>query len=357
MQLGPAPSAPAPRPARAPMRQLSYLGSRRLLIQAVQPRDLRPGEVRVRVHSVGLCKSDVYGYSGVNDRRDLVLGDGGVLVMGHEASGVVEEGGPGVGWPPVGTGVAVNPIWGCGACDLCRSGNENLCLLRTVLGCTPDAPGAYAETLIVPSSNVVAVSANTSLELAALAEPLTVGAHGVRLAGISSAASVLVIGGGIIGLGAALAARRACAREVLVLEPLPERRELIARLGLAAVAPEAIAERTDFDVALDCVAHPQTFATAVRAVGRGGLVVLVGIFDDRIPLPVSEVVGAETRIFGSYGYSHADFTDVVRWVQSGEVDLWPIIEHRVGFDGVIAAFESYADGSLNAVRTLFQPEL
>jgi threonine dehydrogenase-like Zn-dependent dehydrogenase len=337
------------------MRQLSYMRSGRLVVEDAPVSEVGEGEVRVRVHSVGICKSDVYGYSGLNDRRDAVLTGDEVLVMGHEASGVIAELGPGVSWPPVGTHVAVNPIYGCGHCALCASGNENLCTQRTVLGCAPDAPGAFADTITVPARSVVALSGDTSLELAALVEPLTVGFHAVRLANLMETARVLVIGGGIVGLGAALAARRATLGEIVVVEPLADRRELIARLGLSAAAPEEIDGLGQFDVALECVARPETFAAAIRAVGRRGLVVLVGIFDDFIPLPVSEVVGAETQIMGSYGYSHSDFADVAHWVQRRDIDLGPIIENRVGFDGVIGAFESYADGSLNAIRTLFQP--
>ena len=86
-----------------------------------------------------------------------------------------------------------------------------------------------------------------------------------------------------------------------------------------------------------------------------GRVVLIGIWADQIPLPVSLVVWRETRITGSYGYSHADVVDVAAWVGSGAADLAPLVQHRVGYDGLIDAFGAYADGSLNAVRTLFQP--
>lgn len=89
----------------------------------------------------------------------------------------------------------------------------------------------------------------------------------------------------------------------------------------------------------------------------GGLVVLVGIWQDYIPLPVSTVVWNETRIAGSYGYSHGDFVDVVRWLGRREVDVSVLIEHRVGLDGVIDAFDAYLDGSLDAVRTVVQPAL
>jgi 2-desacetyl-2-hydroxyethyl bacteriochlorophyllide A dehydrogenase len=339
------------------MLQLSYMGGRHLVVEEVTERPLRHGELRVKIHSVGICKSDIYGYSGLNDRRDSAIGPGEVLVMGHEASGTVQEVGPGASGPAAGAEVAVNPIYGCGSCELCDSGSENLCARRTVMGCAPDAPGGYAESIVVPSANVVQLPPGTSLEHGALAEPLSVGAHGVGLAGLNRGTSVLVIGGGIIGIGAALAARRRTEAEVLVLEPQPERRELCRSLGLTAVSPGEGLGSLHVDVALDCVARPETFAAAIEAVPPAGLVVLVGIWEDFIPLPVSVVVWRETRIFGSYGFSRDDFADVVAWIGSGEVDLTPLIEHRVGFGDVIGAFEAYTDGSLNAVRTLMQPAL
>ena len=338
------------------MHQLSYRGGGDLRIDDVPALEPAAGEVRVRVHSVGICMSDVYGVSGLNDRRDVVLGDGDVLVMGHEISGHVEALGPGVTAPPVGTAVAVNPIFGCGSCAACLRGDENLCAGRTVHGCAPAAPGGFADTIILPARNVVPLPPGTTPEVGALVEPLSVGFHGVRLAALGPADDVLVIGGGIIGLGAALAARRQVGDRVLVLEPRAERRALAEGLGLRTGHPDELADADGaFTVALDCVARPETFAGAVRAVPAGGRVVLVGIWADEIPLPVSLVVWRETRITGSYGYSHADVADVAAWVGSGAVDLTPVIQHRVGYDGLIDAFGAYADGSLTAVRTLFQP--
>ena len=340
------------------MRQLSYHGRGNLAVEDADRRPLGDGEVRVGVHSVGICKSDVYGYCGVNDRRDIVLGDGDVLVMGHEVAGHVIELGPGVDGPPLGTAVAVNPIAGCGTCGRCRAGSENLCDDRVVYGCAPQSPGGYAESMVVPARNVYPLGAAMPIELGALVEPFTVGAHGVRLAQLAPGDRALVIGGGIVGLGAALAARRRVGDDVLVLEPLAQRRALCERLGLRAAHPDdVLGSQACFDVALDCVARAETFAGAVGAVEPQGLVVLVGIWTDTIPLPVSTVVWRETRIIGSYGYSHDDFADVVEWTGHGEADLAPLIEGRVGFDGLIGAFDSYADGSLNAMRTLFQPAL
>lgn len=333
------------------MQQLSYRGGGDLAIEPADPAPPAPGLVRVRVHSTGLCTSDVYGYAGVNDRRDVVLGPGDVLVMGHEISGRVEA---------TGQAVAVNPIYGCGACARCAAGDENLCARRTVVGCAPSAPGGYADAVDVPERALHPLPAGVPLEWGALVEPLTVGAHGVRLAGLDPGDRVLVVGGGIIGLGAALAARRVVGDRVVVLEPNPRRRALAARLGLEAAAPGdvlgAAGSEGAFDVALDCVARPETLAGAIRAVPPRGLVVLVGIWADEVPLPVSDVVGRETRIMGSYGYDPADFADVVAWVGRGEADLGVLIEERVGFAGLVGAFEAYKNRTTDAVRTLFQPE-
>jgi L-idonate 5-dehydrogenase len=145
---------------------------------------------------------------------------------------------------------------------------------------------------------------------------------------------------------------------VVVLESLSERRGLCRSLGLTAVAPdEILGGSRQFDTALDCVARPETLAGAIDAVPPRGTVVLVGIWQDQIPLPVSTVVSRETRILGSYGYSRSEFAGVVDWLCRREVDVSVLIEHRIGFDGIIAAFDRYMAGSLTAVRTVLQPAL
>lgn len=338
------------------MLALAYRGQGRLSVEETPALTPGPDEARVRVHAVGLCTSDVYGVSGVNDRRDVVLGPGDTLVMGHEAAGHVAgaPAGTGAGVQP-GAPVVVNPIRGCGACADCAVGAANVCARRRVYGCLPALPGAYADELVVPAANLHPFAGPAPLEWGALVEPIAVGAHGVRLAGVARGDELLVVGGGMIGLGAALSAARRGA-EPLVLEPRPERRALAARLGLRAAAPSAVlGSGARFAAAVDCVARPETLAGAVAAVGRRGTVVLVGIWADEIPLPVSAVVAAETRIVGSYAFTDAEFADVAGWVASGVVDLGPLIEHRTGWDDLVDAFSGYADGSLTAVRTLFRP--
>ncbi len=338
------------------MRALLYHGASRLTVEEVETPRAGPGEVRVQIDSVGLCKSDLYGYSGLNNRRDEVLGPGEALVMGHEAVGFVDELGAGVDGIELGTAVAIDPIEGCGACALCRAGDTNLCESRRVYGCIPAAAGGFAEAMVAPAANVCPLSGERPLEWGSLVEPLTVGEHGVRLSGLGDGSAALIVGGGIIGLGAALGAARRGA-EVTVAEPLSERRGVAEALGLKAVDPdEVLGSPARFDVALDCVARPETIAAGVHATGRKGTVVLVGIWADEVAFPVSRVVENETRVLGSFAYAHEDFVNVAEWIGSTAIDLAPLIQLRVGFDGVIGAFEHYADGSLDAIRTVFKPD-
>ncbi|MDO8187832.1 alcohol dehydrogenase catalytic domain-containing protein [Conexibacter sp. JD483] len=344
------------------MLALVYSGAGALAVETTAAPLPDPGEVRVRVHSCGICMSDVYGVAGVNERRDAVLGAGETLVMGHEVVGVVDDLGAGVAGVARGALVAVDPICGCGRCARCAAGEENACARRTIRGCVPAAPGGYAEALAVPARKLHPLPPGTAPELGALAEPLAVGAHGVALADPPAGGAALVIGGGIVGIGAALAARRrlGAGAEIVVAEPRAHRRALCEQLGLVAATPQqALAHEQRFELVLDCVARPETFAGAVRAARRGGEIVLVGIWQDEIPLPVSEVVARESRIRGSFGYTHADFAGVVAWLGDGggRDELLALVEHRVGFDGLIAALRGHADGSLTAVRTLFHPDL
>jgi len=147
------------------MRQLVFGGPFVLAVEETTPAPLGPGEIRVAVHSVGVCGSDIHGYAGVNSRRSPGM------VMGHEVVGTVCELGPGVDGPALGDAVAVNPIVSCGECELCRAGDENLCERRRIYGCVPGLPGAYADLFAVPAGNAVPFDGPAPLEWGALVEP------------------------------------------------------------------------------------------------------------------------------------------------------------------------------------------
>ena len=168
------------------MRHLVFHGPWKLAVEEAEPPPLPADEVRVAVHSVGVCGSDVHGYAGVNSRRQPGM------VMGHEAVGVVAGVGAAVERLAPGQRVAVDPILSCGSCDLCLSGNDNLCESRRIYGCVPGLAGAYAETFDVKATNCVAFEGPAPTEWGALVEPLSVGARAARVGGIGAGDDVFV---------------------------------------------------------------------------------------------------------------------------------------------------------------------
>ncbi len=330
------------------MRQLKFDGPYELRVEEAEPAPLAPGEARVRLHAVGVCGSDVHGYTGTSDRR--VPG----MVMGHEAAGTVAELGPEVAGLQVGDPVALNPAVTCGECAFCTSGRDNLCEERRLYGCVLALPGAFADSIAVRAENLVVLEGPAPLEWGALVEPFAVGDHGARLLGPAPGA-VVVVGGGPIGLGAALAARRHGAERVVVSEPMAHRRAIAEELGLETTDPTAGRAPGGFAAAIECVAAPATLRAALGAIVPGGTVVLVGLGAPEIPLPVGSVVVGEKSLRGSFNYTRESFADVARWVMSGEVDLSPVIESRVALEGLVEVFAEYGDGSRLDMKTLFAP--
>jgi threonine dehydrogenase-like Zn-dependent dehydrogenase len=328
-------------------RQLVFDGPGKLSVQVTEPPRVRPGEVRVATHSAGICGSDVHGFTGANRRR--VSG----MVMGHEAVGTVVDRAPGVDTPGLGQAVVVNPAVTCGSCEFCLSGQDNRCPERRLHGCVLELPGAFADSFVVSAENTVPFEGPAPLEWGALVEPFAVGYHGVELLEGGLERGVLVLGGGPIGLGAALAARRRGVERVVISEPLEHRRRVAAALGIQCSEPGVQLE--PFDAAVECVAIKATLEAALRLTRPGGQVAFVGMGELEIPLAVEPLVVGERVIRGSFNYTREDFAATAAWVASKQVDLSPVIEARVDLDGLIPAFRAYADGSSQAMKTLFQP--
>ncbi len=219
--------------------------------------DALAGEALVRVEAVGICGSDMHAIHGHDARRPTPI------ILGHEAAGRVLDG------PLAGRRVAVNPLWVPMDCPFAREGRPHLSPRREILS-MPPRPGAFAEWVRAPIENLCVIPEEMPAAHAALAEPIAVAYHaahhGARLLGRPlPGARCLVLGGGAIGLAAALVLRQAGAGEVWLVEPNPARRETARRAGIAlARAPEEGPEAGSADLILDAVGSAAT--RAVRTV-------------------------------------------------------------------------------------------
>ena len=324
------------------MRVLIYDGPHKFHVEERSLPEPGPGEVRIRTAYVGICGSDLHGYTGESGRR--VAG----MVMGHEASGWIESVGPGVELA-ICQAVTFNPAISCDGS--CGHTVENQCTRLRVIGVTPDCPGAFADGVVVPADRIVPID-GLSMEGAAAVEPMAVALQAVRRAGVRPGDSVLVIGGGMIGQCIAHAARLDGAGEITVSEGIESRRTLATEAGFAAVAPDQVGELPPVNRAFDAVGVTATASMAISSLVKGGTACFVGLGSPEVSIPLFDVVVPERTIVGTFCYPDSVFRQTVEHIAAGRLDLGRLLGTVETFDGIAAAFEGLANGQREEVKIM-----
>ena len=324
------------------MKALVYDGVEQLGYREVPDAEPSVGEQLIRVEAVGICGSDMHAYMGHDGRRPAPL------ILGHEAAGTV------VGGTQDGQRVTVNPLVNCGVCAACKSGRENLCPERQIIS-MPPREGAFAQFIAMPDRNLVTVPDNVPLAKAALAEPLAVSWHAARLAleALHPAMErrALVIGGGAIGLAAALALRAMGVQDVTVAEPNDARRAFLAeRCGQNVTAqPQGV-----FPLIIDAVGYGATRATASALAQPGGVIAHVGLGEDTGGLDIRRMTLQEITFIGTYTYTAQDFRDTAQAIFDGTLGPLDWIEERPLSEG-FAAFQDLRAGKVAAPKIVLSP--
>ena len=302
-------------------------------------------EVLIALEFVGICGTDLHGYTGANGRRERGQ------VMGHEAAGrivAVGEGGPvhlSIGMP-----VTFNPLLSCGHCTECIEGNEQRCAQRRVIGVDPRIVSAFAEYISVPASNVHPFPDNLPLSLAALVEPIAVALHAVRRLGSIDSVHILVLGGGPIGQSVVFAARARGAGAVIVSEIDPARRELCASLGATTIDPSVgtVAGQVAAtwgrlaDRAIDAVGIGPTYRDALAATRPGASIAVIGMGAPNFDFEPYPMITAERTMIGTYCYSNRDFGDAVELVTAAPDLAARMVSKEIPFDDAPEAFARLA---------------
>ncbi len=333
------------------------------------PRDMRieempeppppgPGEVQLRVTSVGICGSDLHQWAIGQIGNASAAGP---VVLGHEFAGVVTAVGPGVEGLTIGQRVAADPAIPCWRCEMCRMGHPNLCRRLHFCGLWPD-DGALRERLNHPADACFPLPEALSDDEGAMLEPLGIGIHAMDLAKLRVAHSVAVLGCGGIGLLLIRLARLAGARPIFATDRVPHRLAAARRYGadevfnVTEVDPVAAVLRATggrgVDVALEAAWADETVEQAAEMARMGGRVVLVGIpAEDALHMRASTARRKGLTIVFSRRMKHT-YPRAIALAQAGDVDLRGLVTHRFPLARAADAFrlaETYADGALRVV--------
>jgi threonine dehydrogenase-like Zn-dependent dehydrogenase len=292
--------------------------------------DIGAGEVIVDVHQCGICGSDMHAWHGLDDRRIPPL------ILGHEAVGRARTG------RFAGQRVVINPLMSCDNCNFCRTGAEHLCASRELVGMR--VAGAFAEQVIVKEDNLTVISDNLSDSNAALAEPLACAVNAAQLAIAhipDSTANVHVLGGGAIGLLAAMVFSAKGYSNIHIAETNALRRNILTKIGNFNVY-DPLAQRSDdgqIDIVLDAVGSGRSRAAASAMVRPGGVISHIGLQDNEAGLDTRRITLQQIHFTGSYCYSRNDFADAVQLLEDGFITGSGWVEVR----GLEAGAQSFVD--------------
>lgn len=304
---------------------------------AIEERPLKkvgPKDAIVKIAYCGICGSDVHGWS-----ANGAVYEFGTL-MGHEATGVVEEVGSKVTKLKVGDRVAINGFTPCRECVACRNGLENACvnnMIRTI-GQTSKLDGAFADYIWLPDVEITTTKMpdGLSMEEGAFTEPAATVVHAIRISPFKPGDTAAVVGAGPIGLLAASALKASGASRVIMSQSPGPRADLALKFGSdALVNPrddknpvgEQIRAITDggVDVVIECAGSPPAFQQSIDMTRPGGQAILVGVNERETPVIPTTLMFGEISVRGSLAWNHKDFAVATQFMASGQVDVKPLI--------------------------------
>lgn len=334
------------------MRAIVAHAAKDLRVEEAPAPPLAPHDIRVRIGFGGICGSDLHYYRhggfGVVRLREP-------MILGHEVAGVVEAVGTETRRVKVGDRIAVNPSVPCNHCRYCLEGLQNQCLDMRFYGSAmrfPHVQGAFREALVCRESQGYPIADRTTLQEAAMAEPLAVALHATRRAGSLMGKRVLVSGSGPIGALTAIAARRGGAAEIVVTDIADGALSFASRVGADRVInvaqnPEALAafaaDKGYFDALFEASGAEAALRSGIDVVRPRGVIVQLGLGGD-MTIPINFITAKELEIRGTFRF-HEEFALAVEFIDKGLIDVKPLITATKPIEKARDAFELAGDRS------------
>lgn len=313
-----------------------------------------PGDLLVRIEACGICGTDRHLFHGEFPSRPP-------LTLGHEFAGIIEATGPDVtGFRP-GMRVTGDPNIACGLCDQCHSDRVNLCRNLRAIGISRD--GGFADYVIVPQKQAFELPLELDPLHGAFCEPLACCLHGVDLANIKTGASVIVLGGGVIGLLTVQLARLAGATRILLVTRNAEKRALAEKLSATASFDPSQADVIGgiagdrgllpggADVVFECAGVPDTMMQAPKLAKSGGTAVILGVMPQgaKIEIEPFDLLFREVSLIGSFinPFTHRRAADLIA---SGAIKVEPLISRRITLEQALETITNPApNGEIRAL--------
>ncbi|HVW01579.1 MAG TPA: zinc-binding alcohol dehydrogenase family protein [Planctomycetaceae bacterium] len=313
-----------------------------------------PGEALVRVHTVGVCGTDISGFLGKMPFFSYPR------IPGHELGVEVVAVGEGVANVKPGDRCSVEPYINCQQCYACRKGKTNCCEKHQTLGVHCD--GGLRPQFLVPARKLH-VSTKLAFEQLALVETLAIGCHAVDRAALQADESCLIIGAGPIGLSTLEFAKLTGAK-IIMLDMNEQRLEFcrktmgVSHTLLVNDQMEAkLKEMTDGhgpDVVIDATGSVQSMSNSFGLIAHGGRLVFVGITTEEVKFRHPVFHRPEGTLLCSRNALSRDFSRIINLIEAGQINTDPWITHRTAFEDVIDVFPSYTRPETGVIKAIIE---
>jgi len=344
------------------MKALVYQEPWNMSMQDLPRPVLQPGEVLIKMESVGICGSDVHGFTGESGRRAPGM------VMGHEVVGRIVETAPDVTTPKIGQRVTVFNVLSEHA-PTEEEGDPSF-LNKRVVGVNLGTRGAMAEYLAIPSANAIPASEEIAAEVSVLAEPVAVALHGFhRLAEKSiKPHKIVIIGSGTIGLCCLLVAKSLGFQDVTVIDLISDKLQRAKNFGGNTLLIEMNSTPDDVagqikeklsvypDLVVDAVGVKASFDQAFQMVNEKGSLLLIGNLAKSVELPLQDLVSKEISLIGTYGFDLKAFQEGVKILPELQDQLQTFIEGHCTLEETPEVMTALAKGERKALKIVIDFE-
>lgn len=337
------------------MKAVKIVAPQQIGVAEIEKPTLKAGEVLVKIKYVGFCGSDLNTYLGRNPMVKMPV------VPGHEVGAVIEEVGSDV--PSnlkKGMVVTLNPYTNCGHCSSCHNGRYNACEHNETLGV--QRQGVMCEYAALPWQKIIPAG-DIPVRSCAIIEPMSVGFHAVSRAAVTDNEYVMVIGCGMVGLGAVV---RASLRGAIVIaadiddEKLALAKTVGATYSVNTMTDDVhqriqeITEGHGADVVIEAVGNPITYVMAVNEVSFTGRVTCIGYAKSEVSFQTKLFVQKELDIRGSRNATPADFRAVINCINTGKYDIEKFISKVVKPEDTPTAMKEWSENPGKIFRILVE---